>query len=85
MAVAWDGSLEAARALKNAMPLLTRVGEIHVLLYAAKQAPTGMHAEPWAFAVIQNRGLLDPLSETARQIIWPTGPDRTMAGRADTP
>lgn len=55
---------------------------IHILLYAATQAPAGTDAEPWAFAVIQDRSLLDRLSETARQIIWLTAPGQAHFGRA---
>ncbi len=43
---------------------------IHMLTYAAVQAPTAMHEEPWAFTVIQDRKLLDRLSEAAKQTIW---------------
>jgi len=55
---------------------------LHVLLYAATQAPTGLQAEPWAFAVIQDRGLLDRLSETARQVIWLKAPGQDHSGMA---
>jgi len=40
---------------------------IRSLLDAAVHAPTAMHEEPWAFAVIQDKKLLDRLSESAKQ------------------
>lgn len=43
---------------------------IHMLMYAAIQAPTALDKEPWAFAIIQDRELLDRLSETAKQTLW---------------
>jgi nitroreductase len=41
---------------------------IHALLYAAVQAPTAMHQEPWAFAIIQDKKVLDRLSDNAKQM-----------------
>lgn len=39
---------------------------VHHLLAAAVRAPTAMHQEPWAFAVIQDRQLLKSLSDRAK-------------------
>ncbi|MGV3720416.1 MAG: nitroreductase family protein [Actinomycetota bacterium] len=39
---------------------------IEALLNAAVQAPSAMNDQPWAFAVIQNRKLLDRLSAEAK-------------------
>lgn len=58
------------RSVLDYTPQMVSEASIHVLLYAAIQAPTDLHSEPWAFAVIQDRQLLDRLSETARQTIW---------------
>lgn len=41
---------------------------IHALLYAAVQAPTSMHQEPWAFAIIQDKKVLERLSENAKHM-----------------
>ncbi len=41
---------------------------IDTLLEAAVRAPTNLHEEPWAFAIVQDRTLLDHLSERARSI-----------------
>jgi len=40
---------------------------VRALLDAAIHAPTAMHEEPWSFVVIQDKNLLDKLSESAKQ------------------
>jgi nitroreductase len=42
---------------------------INTLLEAAVRAPTAAHAEPWAFVIIQDRQLLERLSECAKPLI----------------
>lgn len=42
---------------------------IQTLLNAAIQAPTAMHEEPWSFVIIQNKDLLNRLSESAKNLI----------------
>ncbi|MBN8739262.1 MAG: hypothetical protein BGP24_09170 [Lysobacterales bacterium 69-70] len=39
------------------------------LLQAAVRAPTAMHEEPWRFAVIRDRNLLNRISERAKALI----------------
>jgi nitroreductase len=39
---------------------------VRILLRAAVRAPTAMHAEPWAFAVVQDRALLKKYSDLAK-------------------
>ena len=51
---------------------------IHMLLDAAVQAPTAMDEEPWSFAVIQDKKVLDRLSESAKKLV------RNEAQGADT-
>ena len=41
---------------------------VKTLLEAAIRAPTAMHEEPWAFLVVQNRGLLKRLSDLAKPL-----------------
>ena len=41
---------------------------VHHLLAAAVRAPTAMHQEPWAFAVVQDRQLLKKLSDRAKPL-----------------
>lgn len=43
--------------------------DIKALLSAAVQAPTAIHEEPWAFAVIQDRDLLRDMSDSAKTMI----------------
>lgn len=42
--------------------------QLHTLLEAAIRAPTAMHGEPWAFAVVQDRTLLQALSDRAKPL-----------------
>lgn len=42
---------------------------IRRLLDAAVHAPTAMHQEPWGFAIIEDRALLDRLSESAKECV----------------
>jgi nitroreductase len=41
---------------------------IQMLLDAAVLAPTAMHEEPWSFAIIQDKKVLDRLSESAKKL-----------------
>lgn len=51
--------------------LATKIDQdlIDTLLNAAIQAPTAMHEEPWSFVIIQNKDLLNRLSENAKKMI----------------
>jgi len=40
--------------------------EIRVLLDAAVRAPSAMHAEPWAFVIVQDPALLNAISDRAK-------------------
>lgn len=40
---------------------------VRTLLDAAVHAPTAMHQEPWSFAVIQDKDLLNRLSDSAKE------------------
>jgi nitroreductase len=46
---------------------------IHLLLDAAVYAPTAMHEEPWVFAVIQNKSLLNRLSDDVKELLTGEG------------
>jgi nitroreductase len=48
-------------------------GTVHVLLDAAVRAPTAIHAEPWAFVVIQDTQLLRHVSDVAKVIFAEEG------------
>jgi nitroreductase len=43
-------------------------GTVRTLIQAAIQAPSAMNAQPWAFAVIQNKGLLKTYSDRAKPL-----------------
>jgi len=43
--------------------------KVERLLRAAVRAPTAMHQEPWAFAVVQNRDVLRRYSERAKAML----------------
>ncbi len=55
------------RAVRSYMPERLDEATIHTLLYASVQAPTALHGEPWAFAILQDKALLNRLSEDAKQ------------------
>lgn len=55
------------RAVRDYLPAKIDKKLIHVLLDAAIQAPTAMHEEPWAFAIIENKELLNRLSESIKK------------------
>ena len=57
------------RAVRDYLPKKVDTAIIHQLLDAAIQAPSALHEESRAFVVIQNKHLLDRLSESAKLII----------------
>lgn len=42
---------------------------VRQLLAAAVQAPTAMHQEPWAFVILQDKNLLNRLSDAAKALL----------------
>ncbi len=42
---------------------------IRDLLASAVHAPTAMHVEPWAFVIVQDRALLQRLSDRAKELV----------------
>lgn len=59
------------RAVRAYRPDTLDKDTVRELLKAAVRAPTAMHAEPWAFAVIQGRPLLKRYSDLAKAT-WST-------------
>lgn len=57
------------RAVRDYLPQKLDRPTLHALLDAAVHAPTAMHEEPWSFVVIQDRDLLNRLSESAKALI----------------
>lgn len=58
------------RAVRNYKSQNVDEKTIHSLLAAAVQAPTAMHEEPWSFVVIQDKTLLNQLSDSIKGLIY---------------
>lgn len=57
------------RAVRSYIPDKLERGTIEQLLQAAVQAPTALHAEPWAFVVIQDSVRLRQYSDRAKAML----------------
>ena len=57
------------RAVRNYTQQKTDRNAISSLLDAAVHAPTAVHEEPWSFVVIQDKQMLNRLSETAKSLL----------------
>ena len=57
------------RSVRNFMPRPIEQAVVRSLLDAAVHAPTAMHEEPWSFAVIQDKSLLDRLSDSTKEMV----------------
>ena len=67
-----SGVLEAIyhrRAVRTYLPQKLDKNTIEQLLDAAVHAPTAMHEEPWGFVVIEDKALLNQLSENAKALL----------------
>lgn len=58
----------ARSSVRSYTPDVIDRSTIQTLLETAVRAPTAMHAEPWAFVVVQNRQLLKQLSDIAKPL-----------------
>jgi len=58
----------ARRSVRSYAPKILDSATIETLLDAAVRAPTAMHEEPWAFVIVQNRQLLEQLSDRAKPL-----------------
>ena len=58
------------RSVRDYAPGKMDQAVIRSLLDAAVHAPTARHEEPWTFAVIQDKKLLDRLSESAKKKVY---------------
>lgn len=59
----------ARRSVRRYTPENVDKSSINILLEAAVRAPTAMHQEPWAFVIIQDKQLLQNISERAKPAI----------------
>lgn len=57
------------RAVRDYLPQKIEQTVIRTLLDAATHAPTAMHEEPWSFVVIQDKNVLNRLSDSAKKLI----------------
>src|ERR1017187_5600858 len=67
------------RSVRNYTPRTIDQAVIRTLLDAAVHAPTAMHEEPWSFAVIQDKNLLNRLSDSTTENV------RNEAQGSDSP
>jgi nitroreductase len=57
------------RSVRDYAPEAIDKAIIGTLLDAAVHAPTAMHGEPWSFLVVQDRSLLNRLSDSAKELV----------------
>ncbi|MFI5211146.1 MAG: nitroreductase family protein, partial [Gemmatimonadales bacterium] len=62
-------AIHGRRAVRAYLPAPLDDSTVKTLLEAAVQAPTAMHLEPWAFAVVQDRVMLRRFSESAKALL----------------
>jgi nitroreductase len=58
----------ARRSVRSYAPNVLNRNTIQTLLEAAVRAPTAMNEEPWAFVIVQDRALLQHVSDLAKPI-----------------
>jgi nitroreductase len=58
----------ARRSVRSYTPQEVDAGTLRTMLEAAVRAPTAMHEEPWAFAIIQDKQMLRNLSDRAKPL-----------------
>jgi len=57
------------RAVRDYAPQKIDQTVIRILLDAAVHAPTAVHEEPWAFAIVQDRNTLKRLSDNVKELL----------------
>lgn len=57
------------RAVRDYAPQKIDQAVIRILLDAAVHAPTAVHEEPWAFAIVQDRNTLKHLSDNVKELL----------------
>ena len=62
-----DHAITGRRSVRNYSSKKVDDASIHKMLCAAVQAPTAIDEEPWAFIVVQDKNLLNRLSEDAKR------------------
>ena len=67
MTMSLSDAIHNRHAIRSYAPQSLSYEAIHALLKAAVLAPTAVHEEPWAFAVIENKDTLRRLSDSAKK------------------
>ena len=62
-------AIHRRRAVRNFKNQQIDQATIHMLLDAATRAPTAVHEEPWAFVVVQNKKILNRLSDDVKELL----------------
>ena len=62
-------AIRARHSVRDFSPQIIDKAVIHALLDAAVLAPTAVHEEPCAFAIIQDKKLLNRLSNSAKDLL----------------
>lgn len=62
-------AIERRRAVRAYTPERIDERTLKTLLHAAVRAPTAIHLEPWAFAIVQDRALLERISRRAEALM----------------
>jgi nitroreductase len=62
-------AISSRRSVRDYMSKKVEESSIHLLLDAAVKAPTAMHEEPWVFVIIQNKALLNRLSDDVKELL----------------
>jgi len=62
-------AIQSRRSVRDFTSQKVDEASIHLLLEAAVHAPTARHEEPWVFAVIQNKNLLNRLSDDIKELL----------------
>ncbi|HUY68395.1 MAG TPA: nitroreductase family protein [Alphaproteobacteria bacterium] len=68
-AMSLTDAIRNRHAVRSYAPQTLSYEAIHALLKAAVLAPTAVHEEPWAFAVIENKETMKRLSDSAKKFM----------------
>jgi nitroreductase len=61
--------IKQRRSIRKYMPEQIKEAELAVVLEAAAYAPSGHNCQPWHFTVIQNKELIDAISDMAKKVM----------------
>jgi nitroreductase len=62
-------AITGRRSVRDYTPKKIDEVSVRLLLEAAVHAPTAIHEEPWAFSVVQDKNLLNRLSDHAKKLL----------------